>query len=284
MAEFDEAIGQTPPKARVAGLCFDKLDVEKGMEVRSPGGKVRTLKQPWSVLAYQLAGDEGLKSARRQQGRGTYSAPAENLLTELLELPAKDGLGILILIDEVLMYAARRCGGARWKDRLVNFFQYLTQAATKVDRCCIVASLLASDPVKGDSFGRQLQGELYDIFQRQREEAVEPVVKEDVAEVLRRRFFTPESIKDRDAFRPHVQAALKGIFDLDDQTAETRGGCRGTLPEELSVPPGPDGGLLHQVDPMDRFQKARGVLRTFALALREAEEWDRHRWSGPAFS
>ena len=80
---------------------------------------------------------------------------------------------------------------ARWKDRLINFFQYLTQAATKVDRCCVVASLLASDPSKGDSFGRQLQGELYDIFQRQREEAVEPVVKEDVAELLRRRFFRP---------------------------------------------------------------------------------------------
>lgn len=46
VAEFQEAIGQLPPKARVAGLCFDKLDVEKGMEARSPSGKVRTLKQP----------------------------------------------------------------------------------------------------------------------------------------------------------------------------------------------------------------------------------------------
>src|SRR3954466_14268544 len=41
VAEFVEAIGQRPPKARVAGLCFDKLDVEKGMQVRSPGGNVR---------------------------------------------------------------------------------------------------------------------------------------------------------------------------------------------------------------------------------------------------
>ena len=32
--------------------------------------------------------------------------------------------------------------------------------------------------------------------------------------MLRRRFFTPQSIKDRDAFRPHVQAALKGIATL----------------------------------------------------------------------
>ena len=82
-----------------------------------------------------------------------------------------------------------------------------------MDRCCIVASLLASDPAKSDTLGRRIQGDLYDIFQRQREEAVEPVVKEDVAELLRRHFFTPESIKDRDAFRPHVQAALAGVLD-----------------------------------------------------------------------
>src|SRR5262245_2788751 len=170
---------------------------------------------------------------------------------------------------------------ARWKDRMINFFQYLTQAATKVDRCCVVASLLASDPVKGDSFGRQLQGELYDIFQRQREEAVEPVVKEDVAELLRRRFFTPESIKDRDAFRPHVQAALKGVFEVDEQTQK-----QGADAEERylkSYPFHPD---LTEVfytkwTQLDRFQKARGVLRTFALALREAEKWDTAPMVGP---
>ncbi len=283
VAEFIEAIGQTPPKARVAGLCFDKLDVEKGMEVRSPAGKVRTLKQPWSVLAYQLAGDEGLKLLHADnKTEERESAPAENLLTTLLELPAKDGMGVLILIDEVLMYVREKVAAdPRWKDRIVNFFQYLTQAATKVDRCCIVASLLASDPVKSDPFGRRLQGELYDIFQRQREEAVEPVVKEDVAELLRRRFFTPESIKDRTAFRPHVQAALKGIFDIDEQTQK-----QGADAEERylkSYPFHPD---LTEVfytkwTQLDRFQKARGVLRTFALALREAEKWDTAPLVGP---
>jgi len=283
VAEFIEAIGQTPPKARIAGLCFDKLDVEKGMEVRSPDGKVRTLKQPWSMLAYQLAGDEGLEILHADnKAEERDSAPAENLLTTLLELPVKDGLGVLILIDEVLMYVREKVAAdAKWKVRIINFFQYLTQAATKVDRCCVVASLLASDPAKGDSFGRQLQGELYDIFQRQREEAVEPVVKEDVAELLRRRFFTPESIKDRDAFRPHVQAALKGIFDLDEQTKK-----QGADAEERylkSYPFHPD---LTEVfytkwTQLDRFQKARGVLRTFALALREAEKWDTAPLVGP---
>ena len=128
-----------------------------------------------------------------------------------------------MLIDEVLMYAREKVGlDPAWRGRLVDFFQYLTQAATKVDRCAIVASLLATDPRKSDTLGKEITQELYAIFRREREEGVQPVLKEDVAEVLRRRFFTPDSIRDREAFRPHVVAALKGIADLDEQTRERR--------------------------------------------------------------
>lgn len=282
--EFREAIGRTAPKARVAGLCFDKLDVETGMEVRDPAGNTRRLVQPWSILAWQLAGEEGLRVLNAGKSTGEReSSPAENTLTELLELPVKEDLGVLILIDEVLMYVREKVAADRkWRDRMVNFFQYLTQAATKVDRCCIVASLLASDPGKDDLLGRQLKGELYDIFQRQREEAVEPVVKEDVAEVLRRRFFTPASIKDKDAFRPHVQAALKGIFDMDEQTKK-----QGAAAEERflkSYPFHPDLTEVFYVKwtCLNRFQRTRGVLRTFALALREAGHWDSSPLIGPA--
>jgi hypothetical protein len=134
--EFRQAIGQAPPRARVAGLCFDKLDVETGMEVRGPNGETQRLVQPWSILAYQLAGEAGLRVLNA--GKSTAereSAPAENTLTELLELPVKEGLGVLILIDEVLMYVREKVSADRkWRDRMINFFQYLTQAATKVDR------------------------------------------------------------------------------------------------------------------------------------------------------
>lgn len=282
--EFVETIGFKPLKARVAALSFDKLDVEKGMDVRSPEGQVRRLKNPWSVLAYQIAGDEGLKLLHAEnKAEERETAPAENTLTDLLELPAKQNLGVLILIDEVLMYAREKVAQeSAWRDRLINFFQYLTQAATKVDRCCIVASLLATDPKKNDDFGRQLLGDMYDIFQRQREEAVEPVVKEDVAEVLRRRFFTPESIKDQAAFKQHVIAALKGIQAVDEQMAK-----QGAAAEERflkSFPFHPD---LTEVfygkwTQLNRFQRTRGVLRTFALALREAEKWDTSPLVGPA--
>src|SRR5438445_1643738 len=93
VAEFTQAIGQKPPRARVAGFCFDKLDVEKGMDVRSPTGKSRRLKHPWSVLAYQIAGDDGLKLLHvdgKVEERET--APAENTLTDLFELPLNEGL------------------------------------------------------------------------------------------------------------------------------------------------------------------------------------------------
>jgi len=59
--EFVTHIGMTPPQATIATLCFDKMDTEKGIEVRSAEGETRWLKQPWSWLAYQIAGDEGLK-------------------------------------------------------------------------------------------------------------------------------------------------------------------------------------------------------------------------------
>ncbi len=282
--EFVSHIGQKPPKCRIAGICFDKLDVEKGMEVRGPDGKVRILKHPWSVLAYQLAGDAGLKLLHASgKAEERESAPAENLLTELLELPSQDGLGALILIDEVLMYAREKVAQDKeWRSKLVNFFQYLTQAVTKVDRCCLVASLLATDPAKSDALGQAIQGELYDIFQRQREEAVEPVVKEDVAEVLRRRFFTTDSIKERDSFRQHVVAALKGIAAVDDQTVKQGADAEERLLKSFPFHPDLTEVLYSKWTQLARFQRTRGVLRTFALALREAANWDQSPLIGPA--
>jgi hypothetical protein len=284
VGEFTTEIGQQPPQCRIAGLCFDKLDVEKGMEVCAPNGKKRMLKQPWSVLAYQLAGDAGLKLLHAENKAAERdSAPAENLLTELLELPGKDGLGTLILIDEVLMYAREKVEQDKsFRGKLVNFFQYLTQAVAKVDRCCLVASLLASDPKKNDTFGREIQGEFYNIFGRQREEAIEPVVKEDVAEVLRRRFFTPESLQDQKSFRQHVIAAVKGIATVDEATEKHQVEAEERFLNSFPFHPDLTEVLYSKWTQLASFQRTRGVLRTFALALREAAKWDTAPLIGPA--
>lgn len=281
--EFQAHIGMTPPQARVAVLPFDKLDVEKGMEVLDPAGKKRRLRQPWSVLAWQIAGNAGIKLLHPDdKDEERDSAPAEPLLVELLTVPEKEKLGTLVLIDEVLMYAREKVGmDAVWRDRLVNFFQYLTQAATKVDRCCVVASLLATDPRKSDELGKSLQDELYAIFRREREEGVQPVLKEDVAEVLRRRFFTPESIQDKEAFRQAVFAAIKGIVELDDETK--KGQKRAEERFIASYPFHPDltDVLYTKWTQLEGFQRTRGILRTFALALRDSEKWDQSPLVGP---
>jgi Protein of unknown function (DUF499) len=286
VAQFRVAIGEKQlPKARVAGLCFDKLDIDTGMDVRGPDGAVRRLFQPWSALAYQLAGDAGLEVMHAKgKAEERDTAPAENTLTELLELPGKEGLAALILMDEVMMYAKGKVIQNRdWRDILLNFFQALTQAATKVPRCCIVASLLATDPKRtGDELGRQLLGDFADIFRRQREEAVEPVVKEDVPEVLRRRFFTPESVKDTGAFQQHVIAALKGIQAVDEQTAKAGATAEDRLFRSYPFHPDLTEVLYAKWTQMRGFQRTRGVLRTFALALREAANWDDSPLIGPA--
>ncbi|MBN1889264.1 MAG: hypothetical protein JW850_14820, partial [Thermoflexales bacterium] len=82
------------------------------------------------------------------------------------------------------------------------------------------------------------------------------------------------SIQNREAFRPHVVAALKGVAALDEQTAKA-----GQPAEErylASYPFHPDLTEIFYTKwtNLEGFQRTRGVLRTFALALRDAEKWD----------
>ena len=89
----------------MAALCFDKIDLEKGVETAAPDGLIRMLRHPWSVLAFQLAGAEGLRlihAEGRAEERDT--PPAEPLMVDLLSKPQADGLSTLVLLDEVLMY------------------------------------------------------------------------------------------------------------------------------------------------------------------------------------
>ena len=262
-----------PPKARVGVLAFDKLDVEKGMEIKDPRGQVRWLKQPWSVLAWQLAGSDGIKllhADNKDEERET--PPAENLMSALFAMPERDGLSTLVLIDEVLMYARARGEDPAFRGHFQNFFQYMTQAATKVDRCAIIASLLATDPRKSDKLGKEITQELYAIFRREREEGVQPVVKEDVAEVLRRRFFTPKSIENKDAFREHVITALKGISDLDEQTRKEAKHTEERFIQSYPFHPDLTEVFYTKWTNLESFQRTRGVLRTFALGRERKKE------------
>ena len=267
----------------MAALCFDKIDLEKGIETPGPDGALRMLKHPWSVLAYQLAGADGLRlihAGGKDEERET--PPAEPLVVELLSKPQEEGLSTLVLLDEVLMYLRGQVEvSPASRGGLVNFFQYLTQAVVKVDRCSMVASLLASDPNKHDDFGNQIYREVSEVFGRQMEEDVNPVSKDDVSEVLRRRFFKPDSIRDPGAFRPHVTSIVGNIASMDEQTQKGRPSAEERFLGSYPFHPDLTDVFYTRWTQLDGFQRTRGILRTFAMALRDAEEWDTSPLIGP---
>ena len=281
--EFEAHIGQRPPSARCAALCFDKIDLEKGVETLAPDGSVRMLKRPWSILAYQIAGEEGLRQLHAEgKNLERDTPPAEPVLSELLSKPQRDNLATLVLLDEVLMYLHDMVEtNPNWQGRLRSFFLHLTNSVVKVDRCAMVASLRASDPNKHDSLGSELLTEVSDIFTRQMEEDASPVSKEDVAEVLRRRFFTLESMQEQEAFRPQVTSIVRGIAALDEETKKGQKAEEKRYLDSYPFHPALTETLYTRWTQVEGFQNTRGILRTFAVALRDAEKWDTSPLIGP---
>ena len=146
----------------------------------------------------------------------------------------------------------------------------------------MVASLLASDPKKHDDFGNEIYREVSEVFGRQMEEDVSPVSKDDVAEVLRRRFFKPSSIRDSGAFRPHVTSIVGNIAVLDEQTQKGRPAAEERFLGKLPLSPRPHRHLLHPMDSTRRVPSELGEFcGRFAMALRDAEKWDTSPLIGP---
>jgi hypothetical protein len=266
-------LGKNLPKARVAAISFDKLDLETGMDVADPTGQMTRLFHPWSILAWQLAGKKGLEIMNGGKGMAERdTAPAENVMMDLLAIPNAEGVSSLILLDEVLMYARQKVAGDKgWLIKLQSFFQALTQAAVKTDRCAVVASLLASDIAANDSLGLEIVTALKEILKRQEEEMVEPVVKEDVAEVLRRRLFKP---CDPAEMRSNAITAFKGVCAHDEALKKEGAAAEKTFVESYPFHPFLTNILYSNWTGLPRFQRTRGVLRLFAIALRDAAQWD----------
>ena len=283
--EFREHVGGDLPQAFVATLCFDKIDVEKGIEdVKAPNGETRTLRHPWSVLAYQLAGSDGLRAIHADgEDAERETPPAEPLLAKLLAMPGERGLSTLVLVDEVLMYAREKVGlDAKWQARIVDFFQHLVTAVGKVDQAAMVASLLATDPNKQDDLGRRVRDELFAVVRRQREEGVQPVAREDVAEVLRRRFFERESLGDEGAYKSHVIGVVRELAKLDETMAKDRSAQETRFLESFPFHPDLTDVFYGRWTQLPAFQRTRGILRTLATALRTAQQWDASPLVGPA--
>ena len=283
--EFREHLGMAPPRAFVATLCFDKLDAEKGLAgARGPDGATRDLHYPWSVLAYQLAGDDGLRAIHADgKPEERETPPAEPLLARLLESPRERGFeATLVLIDEVLMYARAQGFDAERSERLTDFFQYLLQAVARVDTAAIVISLLASDPrVAQSKAAKGFLASLSNILRRQREPGVEPVRKEDVPEVLRRRLFR-DDFSDLRSWRPQAIAVARNFARMEPGRKKP-----GPTEEERLLhgfPFHPDlTDLFYSLwTQLAGFQRTRGILRVLAMAIRDSEKRDAAPLVGPS--
>src|SRR5205807_490563 len=150
----------------------------------------------------------------------------------------------------------------------------------KVDRCAFVATLIASAAEAQDVTGQQVLGVLEDEFGRA-EETIEPVGKDDLAEVLRRRLF--ESVAPEPARRAAIDGLMARMQQLPLREAQKSQQAYDRLlhaypfhPDLLDV--------LYQrwtQEPI-KLQRTRGVLRVLALATRRADGRDQSSLIGPA--
>ncbi len=276
--EFVQFAGvEEPPKARVALLPFDKFDVHEGLLVYGPDGGTRRVKTPWGALAYQLGGDAGF--ARIKAHEEGYDPPAEPLLVDLLREPEKQGLGTLILLDEaVWYYRAAVNHDARRLGILKDFFHSLIQAAVKVNRCSLVATLIASAVEARDATGRLVLQALEDEFRRY-EENFEPVAKEDLAEILRRRLF--ETVPPEPERRSVIDAVMAKMQQLPLREAQKSQQSYERLLSNYPFHPDLLGVLYEKWKQFEGFQNARGMLRVLALATKAAEAADTSPLIGP---
>lgn len=262
------------PQARVAAVVFDRLDAEQGMVVQAPDGQRRAFKMPWSVLAWQLAGEAGLRLLKAD-GSERPSPPATNVMEQLLELARQDQPAVLILFDEVLWFVRVMADlDPAWVGRMREFLHSLTQAVAKAPRCCLVASLLAADPRKMDELGKRISKELYDEFKRMADDGIQPVESHDVPEILRRRLFALESYMDQSQWPQQVMAALNSIETIDAYVANHRAEEEKRYRDAYPFHPDLVNLFYAKWTQLEGFQQTRGILKTLATALRDAGKWD----------
>ena len=272
-----------PPSARIAAVSFDKVDWKAGGSVTSPDGEARHFRMPWNLIAWQLLGKKGLDILKRDEAeQDYYEPPAQSLWMELLAEVEKEGVGALILLDEVLMWAhgaaspdpeasGRQDKGPVWYDRLKNFFQTLSQATSTSKKSCLVVSLLATDPAKRDEVGSEILARCNAGLNRQADVQT-PVDRGDFAELLGRRMFEtfPQGTAACDK---HVTAFWHRLQTVEPAQAKNPDSKKEIMD---AYPFHPD--LLNRLfgkwAGLRQFQRTRGILQTFSMALREAEGWD----------
>lgn len=283
-----EAQLETPPQAAVAAVSFDKVSWKSGAELKGADGTKRSLRMPWNQIAWQLLGQQGLDLIDRDESEPDYDTPPTDLeWGKLIHAVEEPGRGALILVDEFLMWAhdaatedpggESKGRGSFWVERLKNFWQRLAQAVEGSERSCLVVSLLATDPAKMDTIGRDVMRACNNGLNRQASRQT-PVEKEDLAKLMRRRLFA--EVPDEEAREPYVLGFWERLKSVDSVRASVPG-AKDRFVRDYPFHPDLLERLYGKWSELDSFQRTRGILQTFALALRDAEGSDESPVIGP---
>jgi hypothetical protein len=79
---------------------------------------------------------------------------------------------------------------------------------------------------------------------------------------------------DPEVFRPHVTTAVAKIAEIDETTRKDRMNAEERFFRSYPFHPDLTDIFYTRWSGLEGFQLARGILRTYALALRDAEKWD----------
>src|SRR5215218_8686592 len=218
------------------------------------GPKVYT---PWGYIAWQLAGDAGLKLVADAEAARTN--PGGKLMLEVFKLAGTS----LSLLDELVAFA-RQLPDDRF-EAFLSFIQSLTEAAKMAPGVLVVGSLPESDSEVGGEKGKAALLRLEKIFGRVQSPWM-PASGDETYEIIRRRLFQPldaEGEKARDE-------TVKAFHDLYKKNpAEFPPEARESRYYDLlrlSYPIHPE--LFDRLSKdwagLEKFQRTRGVLKFMA--------------------
>jgi hypothetical protein len=162
------------------------------------GPKVYT---PWGYIAWQIAGDAGLKLVAEAETARTN--PGSNLLVDVLKLAGP----CIILLDELVMFA-RQLSEERF-EAFLSFIQSLTEAAALVPHALVIGSLPESDAEAGGVRGKEALLRLEKVFGRVQSPWL-PATGDETYEIIRRRMF---QALDADGERARNET-VKAFHDL----------------------------------------------------------------------
>jgi hypothetical protein len=218
------------------------------------GPKVYT---PWGYIAWQIAGDAGLKLVAEAETARTN--PGSNLLVDVLKLAGP----CIILLDELVMFA-RQLSEERF-EAFLSFIQSLTEAAALVPHALVIGSLPESDAEAGGVRGKEALLRLEKVFGRVQSPWL-PATGDETYEIIRRRMF---QALDADGERARNET-VKAFHDLYRKNpAEFPPEAKEARYQELlrlSYPIHPElfDRLSKDWASLEKFQRTRGVLRFMA--------------------